>query len=139
MERDEIFDSLLPSCLERHAEIAGRGLLHKKLPALALEDGGRTVTLAARNGVMVLEEGESPDAAVAVLQPGSLSELVQDQRTTMGLAMVAQVKMKRGEFAVFVGWESVFRALLDGRPVYEAGSLELLDRNGDPLDLSRRR
>jgi hypothetical protein len=138
IERDEIFDGLLPACLAENAAVAGRGLLHKGLPSLALEDAGRTVTLRVRSGDMVLEEGASPDASIAILQPGSLSELVQDQRTTMGLAMMAQVKMARGDFADFVGWESVFRALLDGRPVYEAGQLTLRDRDGDPLDLNRR-
>ena len=138
IERDEIFDGLLPSSLAQNAGLAGRGLRHKKLPSIALEDAGRTVTLAERNGDMVLIEGASPDASIASLQPGALSELVQDQRTTMGLAMMAQVKMTRGDFADFIGWESVFRALLDARPVYEAGRLTLRDRRGDPLDLSRR-
>jgi hypothetical protein len=136
--RDEIFDALLPECLARNGELAGRGLRHKQLPPLALEDAGRTVTLAERNGDMVLIEGAAADASIATLRPGALSELVQDQRTTMGLAMVSQVKMARGDFADFVGWESVFRALLDGRPVYEAGELVLRDRGGGPLDLGRR-
>lgn len=138
IERDEIFDALLPECLARNGGLAGRGLRHKQLPPLALEDAGRTVTLAERNGDMVLIEGAAADASIATLRPGALSELVQDQRTTMGLAMVSQVKMARGDFADFVGWESVFRALLDGRPVYEAGELVLRDRAGGPLDLSRR-
>jgi hypothetical protein len=138
LERDEIFDTLLPACLAKNAALAGRGLVHKELPPLALEDAGRSVTLRVRRGDMILEEGAASDAAVAALQPGALSELVQDQRTTMGLAMMAKVKMTRGEFADFVGWESVFRALLDGRPVYEAGQLTLRDRDGGPLDLGRR-
>ncbi|MDC0292658.1 hypothetical protein OAL29_02000, partial [Candidatus Binatia bacterium] len=80
IERDEIFDGLLPSSLAQNAGLAGRGLRHKKLPSIALEDAGRTVTLAERNGDMVLIEGASPDASIASLQPGALSELVQDQR-----------------------------------------------------------
>jgi len=135
--RDEIFDALLPDCIEIRGELAGQGLAYRELPSLALEDAGRAVTLLARDGKMVLEEGDAHADVVASLRPGALSELVQDQRTTMGLAMTAQVKVTRGSFESFVGWEPVFRALIDGRPVYETGRVALRDRDGSPLDLAR--
>jgi hypothetical protein len=47
------------------------------------------------------------------------------------------VEMDRGAFAAWIGWEPVFRALLDARPVHQAGDVVLLDRAGGPLDLSR--
>jgi hypothetical protein len=55
----------------------------------------------------------------------------------MGLAMNAKVKMTRGAFDSWIGWEPVLRALLDGRPVHEAGAIVLRDRDGGPLDLAR--
>ena len=85
--RDEIFDSILPEAIERNSELAARGVLYKELPSLGLSVEGRSVTLAERDGKLRLEEGERSAAAVAVLGAKALSELVQDQRTTMGLAM----------------------------------------------------
>ena len=135
--RDEVLDALLPDCIENHGELAGRGLADRDLPSLALEDAGRSVTLLARDGKMVLEEGDTHADVVASLEPGALSDLVQDRSTTMGLAMTARVKVTRGSFERFIGWEPIFRALLDGRPAYEAGHVKLVDHNGAPLDLGR--
>ena len=68
---------------------------------------------------------------------GQISNLVQDRKTTMGLAMTAKVKMTRGNLDAWIGWEPVFRALLDGRPVHEPGAIVLRDLAGDALDLTR--
>jgi len=135
--RDEIFDSILPDAIERNSELAARGVLYKELPSLGLSVEGRSVTLAERDGKLRLEEGERSAAAVAVLGAKALSELVQDQRTTMGLAMTSMVEVDRAVFDGWIGWEPVFRALLDARPVHEAGDVVLRDRDGGPLDLSR--
>jgi len=137
VDRDEIFDSVLPRALEQNAELAARGVLYKQLPPLGLRVDGRSVTLAEHDGRMRLEEGEGASQAVAVLDAKALSELVQDQRTTMGLAMNSMVEMDRGAFDAWIGWEPVFRALLDGRPVHQAGDVVLRDRDGGALDLGR--
>ncbi len=135
--RDEVFDSLLPDAVERNGELAARGLLYKELPSLGLSVDGRTVSLAACDGKLRLEEGEGSAGAVGLLSAEALSGLVQDQSSTMGLAMNAKVKMDRGAFDAWIGWEPVFRALLDARPVHEAGAVVLRNRDGGPLDLSR--
>jgi len=134
---DEVFDSVLPDAVEANGELAGRGLRYKELPALGLEVGGRAVTLVERDGKLGVEEGGADAPALAVLEPDGLSDLVQDRRSTMGLAMNSLVKMSRGGLDVFVGWEPVFRALLDARPVHEAGQVELRGRDGAPLDLGQ--
>ena len=67
----------------------------------------------------------------------SLSDLVQDWKTTMGLAMNAKVTLTQGGFGDWVGWEPVFRALLDGRPVHEAGAIDFRNPDGSALDLER--
>ena len=137
LHRDEIFDSLIPHALSRNAELAARGLLYKKLPPLTLSADGRSVTLRERRGALRIEEGNASDAAAVNIDSDALSDLVQDWATTMGLAMTSRVKMTQGSFEHWIGWEPVFRALFDGRPVHEAGAITLVDRRGGALDLSR--
>lgn len=137
LDRDAIFDSLIPEALSRNAELAARGLRYKNLPALTLSVGDRTVTLCERSGAMRLEAGHASDSATAKLDYSALSDLVQDWTTTMGLAMNSRVKMTQGSFEHWIGWEPVLRALFDGRPVHEAGAITLTDQDGKGLDLSR--
>jgi hypothetical protein len=137
MGRDEMLDGLLPGCLAQHGELAARGLNYKQLPSLGLSVDGREVSLLVENDRLVLREGSDSAAMQAVLDEKALSELLQDQRTTMGLAMISRVTITRGEFSSWIGWEPVFRALLDGRPVHEAGAIALLDSSGEPLSVDR--
>ena len=57
LDRDEIFDSLIPEALSRNADLAARGLRYKKLPALTLTVDDRSVTLLERGNALLLEEG----------------------------------------------------------------------------------
>ncbi len=134
---DEVFDGILPDAVGRNGELAAKGIAYKSLPALALVCEGRAMTLREQDGKLLYETGETHAGAVAQLDSDALSLLVQDQKTTMGLAMTSKVKMTRGNLDAWIGYEPVFRALLDGRPVHEAGAIELRDRDGAPLDLTR--
>ena len=98
LERDAVFDSLIPEALSQQAELAGRGLRYKALPPLMLEVNGRSVTLRESHGVMQLDEGDASDSAAVSLDSDALSDLVQDWSSTMGLAMNSRVKMTRGNF-----------------------------------------
>ena len=105
LSRDEVFDRLLPDAIERNADLAARGLLYKELPSLSLCVEGRTLTLKEEGRRLTLQEGACDDGAVAALGEDALSDLVQDWKTTMGLAMNSQVTMVQGEFSAWVGWE----------------------------------
>jgi len=137
LDRDEVIDSLIPHALSRNAELTARGLLYKKLPPLTLMIDGRSVTLRERRGALRIEAGDASDSAAVSLDSDALSDLVQDWATTMGLAMSSRVQMTQGSFEHWIGWEPVFRALFDGRPVHEAGAITVTDREGRDLDLSR--
>ena len=137
MDRDEIFDSLIPEALSRNAELADRGLIYKSLPALTFRVEGRSITLREQRGTLRIEAGDASDSAAVSLDSNALSDLVQDWATTMGLAMNSRVKMTRGSFEHWIGWEPVLRALFDGRPVHEAGAITVTDRDGTELDLGR--
>ena len=137
LPRDEIFETLLPEAAERNGELAARGLRYKELGSLGLEVEGRAVTLRDDGRRIVVEEGSQAAEALASVDAVALSDLVQDHKTTMGAAMNAQVKMTRGPLETWIGWEPVLRALLDARPVHEAGAVVLRDRDGALLDLGR--
>ena len=137
LDRDEIFDSLIPEALTHNAELAARGLIYKNLPALTFRVAGRSITLRERRGALRIEAGDASDSVAVNLDSDALSDLVQDWATTMGLAMNSRVKLAQGSFEHWIGWEPVFRALFDGRPVHEAGAITVTDRDGRELDLSR--
>ena len=137
LSRDEVFDDLFPEAIERNAALAARGLLYKNLPSLGLSVEDRTLTLTEENGRLTLKQGALDDGTIAALAADSLSDLVQDWKTTMGLSMNSQVEITRGEFSDWVGWEPVFRALFDGRPVHEAGAIDFKNSDGSALDLAR--
>jgi ectoine hydroxylase-related dioxygenase (phytanoyl-CoA dioxygenase family) len=133
----EVFDDLLPEAARLHGDLAARGLEVRGLPPMTLRTEGRAVTLAARGGRLEVAPGEAAEATLAELDAHSLSNLVQDRQTTMGLAMNSQVKILQGDFAHWISWEPVFRALFDGRRVHEAGDIVLKDADGAPLDVHR--
>ena len=137
LSRDEVFDELFPEAIERNAALAARGLLYKDLPSLGLTVEDKTLTLQEQNGRLVLCDGALDSGTIAKLEADALSDLVQDWKTTMGLAMTSQAKVTQGEFSDWVGWEPVFRALFDGRPVHEAGAIDFKHPDGSALDLSR--
>ena len=134
---DEVFDLLLPEALKRNAQLACRGLNYKALSPISIHCGTRAITLAAHGDALELIDAASSEGLHVKLSEEGLSNLVQDRQTTMGLAMTSKVEVTHGKFDEWIGWEPVFRALLDGRPVHEAGAIALRDREGNPLDLTR--
>lgn len=137
LSADEVFGSLFPEAIERNGELTLRGKRTKGLADLAIECEGRAVTLRDADGRLQLEEGSEHADTVAVIEADGLSDLVQDVRSAMGLAMNAKLSLTRGGIDSWVSWEPALRALLDGRPVHETGMVEMRDRDGDPLDLSK--
>jgi hypothetical protein len=130
-------DGTLPSLVDEHGALAGRGYTQLGLSPLALEVGDARFTLVATDGTLVVRDGVVDEATVVALTPDAFSELVQETSTTLGLGMRGRVEMRRGTMDEFVAWEPVLRALIDGRPVYEPGSIPLVDSDGNDLELHR--
>jgi hypothetical protein len=137
MARDEVFDSLVPDALERHGELAARGVAYKQLPPVGLRVDGRSLTLRPAGGTLRASSGVDDAGVVAEMDATALSDLVQDWQSTMGLAMTARMKLTAGTMTDWIGWEPALRALFDGRKVHEAGDVDFVDLDGDPLDLDR--
>ncbi len=107
------------------------------LPPLGLEVGERAVTLGAAGGALGLRPGTAAAGVVVAAEVAACSDLVQDVVSTMGAAMSSQARIIRGSLNDWIGWEPVLRALLDGRPVHEAGDVTFDDGQGGTLDLDR--
>jgi hypothetical protein len=137
LERDEVFDSLVPDAIAVHGDLAGRGVAYKQLPAVGLDVDGRGVTLHDSSGSLAIREGLTAAGVVATLSADALSDLVQDAQSTMGLAMTSRVKITAGNINDWIGWEPVLRALFDGRRVHETGDVTFVDLDGRELDLDR--
>ena len=134
---DEILDEVVPTAIGVHGDLAARGIAYKQLPALGLEVAGRAVTLRAGDGATVLDTGPHDAGVTAELDEDALSDLVQDIQSTMGLAMTSRVKITAGRLDDWIAWEPALRALFEGRPVYENGTMTFTDLDGGPLDLER--
>ena len=77
LDRDEVFDSVLPTAIGVHGDLAARGVAYKTLPSLGLHTDGRGATLRERDGALVLEPGVDDVGVVAELPADALSDLVQ--------------------------------------------------------------
>jgi hypothetical protein len=134
---EEVLDTVLPSALEAHGDLAARGAAYRGLPALGLDVDGTQITLQAKAGRLVVLPGLAQADVVARIAADALSDLVQDYQSTTGLAMTARVQVEKGTIDDWVGWEPVLRALLDGRKVYETGDVGFVALDGTPLDLDQ--
>ena len=125
-----------PRLIDLHGSHAAAGMSRYGLPPLTLEVEGERITFA-RNGsaLGVSSGGNAP--LVASMDRVGLAELLQDTASTFGLQMTGRARIVEGSVDDFIGWEPVLRTFLDGRPVYEPGSIELRAKDGSPLDLRR--
>ena len=137
LPRDEMLDSVLPQAVRAHGDLAGRGADYKQLPALGFDVDGRAVTLDTVSRRMTIRSGLDAAGVVARLSSDALSDLLQDNQSTMGLAMTSRVKITAGNLNDWISWEPALRALIDGRKVHETGDVTFVGLDGSELDLRR--
>ena len=133
----EYCEEQLPKLLLEHGELAARGLRHLDLPPLALEVDGTAYTFTPEDGTIVVRSGVDDGAIHVVLDQQSFSDLVQEVLTATALTTARSVDIRHGTAVEFNDWDIVLRAMIDGRPVHEPGTITFQDRDGDPLDLHR--
>src|SRR5689334_10926406 len=136
MDAGQLFGDLAER-LRDTGRVAARGVEGLELPPLTFEVDGTAAHLVVADGALTLREGRAADGPVIGLDAIACSELFQDLVSTFGLVMPGRVEVLRPRGDQFVAWEPVLRAAIDGRPVYEPGSIDFRDRNGDDLDLRR--
>ncbi len=137
-ERDapQLFAELTERLVDTGA-LAARGVEQLGLDTLGFDIEGTRAHLAVDGDRLVLRDGLATDAVVAQLDAWACSELFDDVVSTFGLLMAGRVTFPQGSGDRFVAWEPVLRAAIDGRPVYEPGSIDFRARDGSVLDLNR--
>jgi hypothetical protein len=132
-----LVDEVLPHLLEGdNAALAARGAAVLGLSPVTITVEDRTVTLDPANGALRLRSDDDAPGAIRCT-PYGLSRQLTDQTSAPVLQLEGEIVVERGPIDLWVAWEPVVQALLNGRAVYEPGSLELLDRGGTPLDARR--
>ena len=124
----------VPGRVERNGAVARRSADRLGLPSLTLEVDGESVTIERSSSGLTVRSAPGGDLVV-VLGVETFAELVHDAVSTFGAEMAGRAEVRSGEIDDFIGWEPVWRTLLDGRPAYEPESVDFRDRAGAPLDL----
>jgi len=136
MDAEQLFSDLAER-LHDTGTLAARGVELLDLPPLTFEVDGIAANLVVDDGALTLREGRADDGPIIGLDATACSELFQDVVSTFGLVMPGRVQVLRPRGDQFVAWEPALRAAIDGRAVYEPGSIGFQDRAGDDLDLRR--
>jgi hypothetical protein len=129
-------DELVAGLLGSRGADAGRAAARLGLLPLTFDVEGEQFTFDPSSGTIDVGQGADRHLVVA-LDPAAFSELVNDAVSTFGLVMSGRATIQVGSVDAFVEWEPVLRHLLDGRAVYEPGSIGFSDRDGTPLELRR--
>ncbi len=128
----------VPELLADRGELATRAFRASGLPAftIAVDDVVHTWFVDADNRLAVVE-GDTGDGPRADLPADWFADIVLDQRSSVALMVAALPVMARGRIEHLIRWEKTLRALVDGRPPYQAGTVDFLRPDGGPLDLDR--
>ena len=115
--------------------------LADRLGGLAIRvPDGRAYTYLARDGGVAVVAGTEEARTVVELDVESWASLVADLETGPGLLYSGRGKVVHGEGMSFIAWESAWRAMFHGRPIFdppESASHGLKDARGEPLDTSQ--
>ncbi len=128
----------VPGLLAERGELATRAFRAGGLPAftVAVDDVAHTWQLDA-DGRLEVVEGDTGAGPRADLPADWFHDIVLDQRTSVALMVAALPVMARGRIEHLIRWEKTLRALVDGRPAHQPGTIDFVDAAGDPLDLDR--
>jgi phytanoyl-CoA dioxygenase PhyH len=132
----EFIDERATQSGDAHGVEAGRAAVRLGLAPLTLDVEGEQLTLQPAADELMIEH-RGGDALVVALDGAAFSDLMQDAASTFALQMTGRAEVSRGTVDAFVAWEPVLRCLLDGRAVYEPGTITFGDREGAPLELRR--
>jgi hypothetical protein len=98
---------------------------------------GRAFTYLPLAGDVEVVAGEAEADTVIELDEELWSHLAHDLESAPGLLYANRCQVRRGDAMRFVRWEPGLRALYHGRPIFRPDHIDLRDRHGAPLDVTR--
>src|SRR4051794_12343546 len=133
---EQFFAEQLPRLLERHGHLAGAGFEALRARPLAIEVGAFSMTLGADGRTMSATGGIRDGAVVVTLDPDQFSDWAQQIRTFDAMISLGELSWRGSGRRQLAVWDALWIAVLEGWAVVDP-ALRFLDREGDPLDLSR--
>jgi hypothetical protein len=130
------FDHELPLLFARHGHLALAGARELGVEPFTVATPSGAWTLAFVGDELVVTPDDRGAAAVR-LTDDDVADIVNDLKTPMTFVTAGTLAMTRGNLGDFLDWWVVLRALVDGRRAHTRGSVEFVDRSGQPLDLQR--
>lgn len=132
----EFFAAELPALIAQRGDLAIPGGRALGLGSLTFVTQSGAWTLALADGGIEVASGKGGDSEVS-LSDADMGDFVNDLTTIEMLVNLKRMQVVRGSADDRHGWWAVLRSLIDGRPVHAQGSVEMRDRQGRPLDVSR--
>jgi hypothetical protein len=108
------------------------------LAPLAIAVDGDVWTLRRGEQMLEVVRGSGDAIPQVALDRDAFSDLVNEQRTALGLVIGARVEGVPEANELFCAWDPVLRSALDGRGVYRPGDVTMRALDGSPLDLDQR-
>lgn len=108
-----------------------------QLPDLCLHCEDGSYTFHSHNGQMQASREETAGSCKLSLTTAAFSDLMQDLRSPIALALAGEAEIIHGDMQSFLDWQPVLRALLDGQATYQSGDVSFHDAHGNALDLQR--
>lgn len=135
--RDLTFEEFHRTWLPPRTSSLAAAAAARHLPALTLGvTGGATFTYAVRGDSLMIEAGDTGATAIECDRP-AFAEFADEHLSAAALLYSGRCRVRRGAPAVFLSWEPALRVLYHGRALLDLRHIDLRDRDGSRLDLSR--
>ena len=135
VDPESLWDDTVRGLLDLNGRLVARGATLLGLPPLSFDVDGVVGALVVDDTGVHAQRKVAESGPVVELDVGAFSDLMGDVVSAFGLGMAGRVVVRRGVLDDFVSWEPVLRALIDGRAVYEPGTIDFRDTDGSDLDL----
>jgi hypothetical protein len=132
----DFFERELPSLVNARGHLAFDGASEFDVHPLTIITQSGSWTLERSDKTFTIARGDAGASAIR-LNDDDWGDFVNDLTTMEMLFNLKLLQLERGTGDDVHGWWTVLRSLIDGRPVFTAGSIVLRDRAGQPLDLGR--
>lgn len=123
VDPEAFFTDTLPSLIDERAELAVPGARELGIESFAFDVDGAAWSLRFDGDGFSVTPGTDGAAAVVRVDRDTLTDLVWDVLTPMGLFTGGALDMPAGRLEDFLDWFVILRSLFDGQRVHTAGAV----------------